>query len=98
MACRTDPRVGSISEWQRSVALPIASPLFSNLLSGLSSAEDLSPDRLDALVWAVSELAVDSQPPLALVNTNTMSRRDSVDHGWLRDILLRPTDRKVGPQ
>jgi len=62
-----------------------------------ATSGDLSPDRLDALVWAVSELAVDGQPPLALVNTNTVTRADDPDRNWLRDILLRHPEKKVGP-
>ena len=62
-----------------------------------ATSGDLSPDRLDALVWAVSELAVDGQPPLALVNTNTVTRADDPDRSWFRDILLRHPEKKVGP-
>ena len=51
-----------------------------------ATSGDLSPDRLDALVWAVSELAVDSQPPLALANTNTVPMTESDDRSWFRDI------------
>ena len=62
-----------------------------------ATSGDLSPDRLDALVWAVSELAVDSQPPLALVNTNTVPMTESDDRSWFRDIWLRHSEKKVGP-
>ena len=34
-----------------------------------ATSGDLSPDRLDALVWAVTQLAVDGQPELGLVSS-----------------------------
>ena len=52
-----------------------------------ATSGDLSPDRLDALVWAVSELAVDAQPPLSLVTTHSAVTVEP-GTGWLRDILL----------
>jgi phage terminase large subunit-like protein len=56
-----------------------------------ASSGDLSPDRLDALVWAVSELAVDAQPPLALMpsTVNPATMPEWSDRAWFRDALRR---------
>ena len=40
-----------------------------------ATSGDLSPDRLDALVWAVTQLAVDGQPELGLVSSRGYGTR-----------------------
>jgi phage terminase large subunit-like protein len=51
-----------------------------------ATAGGLSPDRLDALVWAVSALAVVGGPPLALINSDvgpsSITSRGSFDLIW----------------
>ena len=45
-----------------------------------------SPDRLDALVWAVSELVVNSGPPLTLISGgDTQDETDT--RSWFQDLL-----------
>jgi hypothetical protein len=58
-----------------------------------ATSTDVSPDRLDALVWAITELALDGQPPLELLSGHAgSSSSNSVDprEGFrvsLRDVL-----------
>ena len=57
----------------------------------------MSPDLLDALVWAVAQLAVDAMP-LRVISMPT-SQKTHTDHlgaGYLRDLLRRqrpPSDK-----
>jgi phage terminase large subunit-like protein len=51
-----------------------------------ATSGDLSPDRLDALVWAVTRLAVDAAP-LQLLTTARQPAPES-DSEWFRKILL----------
>lgn len=53
-----------------------------------ATSGDPSPDRLDALVWAVSELVVNAGPPLTLISTGERTPPDAVDTGaWFRNLL-----------
>ena len=53
-----------------------------------ASSGDVSPDRLDALVWAVTQLAVDNAP-LRLITTQSNPDPVGPPSGWLREILMR---------
>src|SRR6185503_20419721 len=53
-----------------------------------ATSGDISPDRLDALVWAVTQLGVDNAP-VRLVNTESPVDASGPPSGWLRDILMR---------
>jgi phage terminase large subunit-like protein len=53
-----------------------------------ATSGDISPDRLDALVWAVTQLGVDNAP-VRLVNTESPVDASGPPSGWLREILMR---------
>jgi phage terminase large subunit-like protein len=53
-----------------------------------ATSGDISPDRLDALVWAVTQLGVDNAP-LRLLNPKSPSDRPGPPTGWLSEILKR---------
>ena len=53
-----------------------------------ATSGDISPDRLDALVWAVTQLGVDTAP-VRLITTQSAAGSDTPSGGWLRDILMR---------
>jgi len=53
-----------------------------------AASGDISPDRLDALVWAVTQLGVDNAP-LRLITTQSNPDPVGPPSGWLREILMR---------
>jgi phage terminase large subunit-like protein len=53
-----------------------------------ATSGDISPDRLDALVWAVTQLGVDNAP-LRLITTQSNPDPVGPPSGWLREILMR---------
>jgi phage terminase large subunit-like protein len=54
---------------------------------------EISPDRLDALVWAISALGITDGPPLGLVSTTTRGPQEN-DRHWFRDLLVRNSTRR----
>jgi phage terminase large subunit-like protein len=53
-----------------------------------ATSGDISPDRLDALVWAVTQLGVDNAP-VRLITAHSPADARVPPSGWLRDILMR---------
>jgi phage terminase large subunit-like protein len=55
-----------------------------------ATSGEISPDRRDALVWAVTQLVVD-YVALRLISTSTPQKvgADNVGSGYLRDLILR---------
>jgi len=56
-----------------------------------ATSGDISPDRLDALVWAVTQLGVDNAPVRLLTthNADQIGPTGGPPSGWLREILMR---------
>jgi len=68
-----------------------------------STSGEISPDRLDALVWAVTELRVDAAPVRLITSDSGRNphirgpqlQTNAALSGWLRDLLGRDSARRT---